>query len=60
MIRPFFLQSAILGMHSIQNHPMVVGGNIVARPMMYRLLLLTFIDSLMEERLFTSFNVSRI
>ncbi|XP_077225897.1 dihydrolipoyllysine-residue succinyltransferase component of 2-oxoglutarate dehydrogenase complex 1, mitochondrial-like [Tasmannia lanceolata] len=28
-------QSAILGMHSIVSRPMVVGGNIVARPMMY-------------------------
>jgi len=28
-------QSAILGMHSIQQRPMVVDGNIVARPMMY-------------------------
>jgi len=28
-------QSAILGMHKIQDRPMVVGGQIVARPMMY-------------------------
>ena len=28
-------QSAILGMHSIQKRPMVVGDDIVARPMMY-------------------------
>jgi 2-oxoglutarate dehydrogenase E2 component (dihydrolipoamide succinyltransferase) len=28
-------QSAILGMHSIQQRPMVVDGDIVARPMMY-------------------------
>ena len=28
-------QSAILGMHKIQERPMVVGGQIVARPMMY-------------------------
>jgi 2-oxoglutarate dehydrogenase E2 component (dihydrolipoamide succinyltransferase) len=28
-------QSAILGMHSIQQRPMVVGGEILARPMMY-------------------------
>lgn len=27
-------QSAILGMHSIVNRPMVVGGQIVSRPMM--------------------------
>lgn len=28
-------QSAILGMHTIQQRPMVVGGEVVARPMMY-------------------------
>jgi 2-oxoglutarate dehydrogenase E2 component (dihydrolipoamide succinyltransferase) len=28
-------QSAILGMHSIQQRPMVIDGDIVARPMMY-------------------------
>ncbi len=28
-------QSAILGMHSIKERPMVVDGNVVARPMMY-------------------------
>jgi 2-oxoglutarate dehydrogenase E2 component (dihydrolipoamide succinyltransferase) len=28
-------QSGILGMHKIQERPMVVGGQIVARPMMY-------------------------
>jgi 2-oxoglutarate dehydrogenase E2 component (dihydrolipoamide succinyltransferase) len=28
-------QSAILGMHSIQERPMVVGEEILARPMMY-------------------------
>ena len=28
-------QSAILGMHNIQQRPMVVDGEIVARPMMY-------------------------
>jgi 2-oxoglutarate dehydrogenase E2 component (dihydrolipoamide succinyltransferase) len=28
-------QSGILGMHKIQERPMVVGGNIEARPMMY-------------------------
>jgi 2-oxoglutarate dehydrogenase E2 component (dihydrolipoamide succinyltransferase) len=28
-------QSAILGMHKIQQRPMVVGGKIEARPMMY-------------------------
>ena len=30
-----FPQSAILGLHKIQERPMVVGGAIVARPMMY-------------------------
>ncbi len=29
------IQSAILGMHSIQKRPVVVGKDIVARPMMY-------------------------
>ncbi|GAB2272486.1 hypothetical protein Dimus_007310, partial [Dionaea muscipula] len=29
------LSSAILGMHSIVSHPMVVGGQVVPRPMMY-------------------------
>jgi len=28
-------QSAILGMHKIQERPMVLGGQIAARPMMY-------------------------
>ena len=28
-------QSAILGMHAIQQRPMVIEGDIVARPMMY-------------------------
>jgi 2-oxoglutarate dehydrogenase E2 component (dihydrolipoamide succinyltransferase) len=28
-------QSAILGMHKVQDRPMVVNGQIVARPMMY-------------------------
>jgi len=28
-------QSAILGMHAIQQRPMVVDGEVVARPMMY-------------------------
>jgi 2-oxoglutarate dehydrogenase E2 component (dihydrolipoamide succinyltransferase) len=28
-------QSGILGMHKIQDRPMVVGGQIVVRPMMY-------------------------
>lgn len=41
-------QSAILGMHSIQNRPMVVGGNIVARPMMY--IALTYDHRLIDGR----------
>jgi 2-oxoglutarate dehydrogenase E2 component (dihydrolipoamide succinyltransferase) len=31
----YFLQSAILGMHSIVSRPAVVGGNVVPRPLMY-------------------------
>eukprot|EP00252_Welwitschia_mirabilis_P002222 TRINITY_DN1211_c0_g2_i1.p1 TRINITY_DN1211_c0_g2~~TRINITY_DN1211_c0_g2_i1.p1 ORF type:complete len:502 (+),score=120.68 TRINITY_DN1211_c0_g2_i1:83-1588(+) len=41
-------QSAILGMHSIQNRPMVVKGNIVARPMMY--VALTYDHRLIDGR----------
>eukprot|EP00252_Welwitschia_mirabilis_P002223 TRINITY_DN1211_c0_g3_i1.p1 TRINITY_DN1211_c0_g3~~TRINITY_DN1211_c0_g3_i1.p1 ORF type:complete len:497 (+),score=95.90 TRINITY_DN1211_c0_g3_i1:174-1664(+) len=41
-------QSAILGMHSIQNRPMVVGGNIVPRPMMY--VALTYDHRLIDGR----------
>ncbi|KAK1360833.1 Dihydrolipoyllysine-residue succinyltransferase [Heracleum sosnowskyi] len=41
-------QSAILGMHSIVNRPMVVGGNIVARPMMY--IALTYDHRLIDGR----------
>uniref|UniRef100_A0A7N0U245 dihydrolipoyllysine-residue succinyltransferase n=1 Tax=Kalanchoe fedtschenkoi TaxID=63787 RepID=A0A7N0U245_KALFE len=41
-------QSAILGMHSIVSRPMVVGGNIVARPMMY--LALTYDHRLIDGR----------
>ncbi|KAA8526992.1 hypothetical protein F0562_008779 [Nyssa sinensis] len=41
-------QSAILGMHSIVNHPMVVGGNIVPRPMMY--IALTYDHRLIDGR----------
>uniref|UniRef100_A0A7N0TYC4 dihydrolipoyllysine-residue succinyltransferase n=1 Tax=Kalanchoe fedtschenkoi TaxID=63787 RepID=A0A7N0TYC4_KALFE len=41
-------QSAILGMHSIVTRPMVVGGNIVARPMMY--LALTYDHRLIDGR----------
>ncbi|XP_074272004.1 dihydrolipoyllysine-residue succinyltransferase component of 2-oxoglutarate dehydrogenase complex 1, mitochondrial-like [Silene latifolia] len=41
-------QSAILGMHSIVNRPMVVGGQIVARPMMY--VALTYDHRLIDGR----------
>lgn len=41
-------QSAILGMHSIVNRPMVVGGNIVPRPMMY--VALTYDHRLIDGR----------
>lgn len=43
-----FWQSAILGMHSIVNRPMVVGGNIVPRPMMY--IALTYDHRLIDGR----------
>ena len=41
-------QSAILGMHSIQKRPMVVGDDIVARPMMY--LALTYDHRIIDGR----------
>eukprot|EP01015_Nassula_variabilis_P029825 TRINITY_DN646_c0_g1_i11.p1 TRINITY_DN646_c0_g1~~TRINITY_DN646_c0_g1_i11.p1 ORF type:complete len:319 (+),score=81.41 TRINITY_DN646_c0_g1_i11:66-1022(+) len=41
-------QSAILGMHAIVNRPVVVGDNIVARPMMY--LALTYDHRLIDGR----------
>ncbi|KAL3644166.1 hypothetical protein CASFOL_012098 [Castilleja foliolosa] len=41
-------QSAILGMHSIVNRPMVVGGSIVPRPMMY--IALTYDHRLIDGR----------
>ena len=41
-------QSAILGMHSIQKRPMVVGDEIVARPMMY--LALTYDHRIIDGR----------
>ncbi|KAL6143900.1 hypothetical protein ACLB2K_054595 [Fragaria x ananassa] len=41
-------QSAILGMHSIVNRPMVVGGNVVSRPMMY--IALTYDHRLIDGR----------
>lgn len=44
----FFWQSAILGMHSIVSRPMVVGGEIVPRPMMY--IALTYDHRLIDGR----------
>ena len=41
-------QSAILGMHAIQQRPMVVGGEIAARPMMY--LALTYDHRIIDGR----------
>ncbi|RZC46219.1 hypothetical protein C5167_039188 [Papaver somniferum] len=41
-------QSAILGMHSIKSRPMVVGGNVVPRPVMY--IALTYDHRLIDER----------
>uniref|UniRef100_A0A0C9QVI8 dihydrolipoyllysine-residue succinyltransferase n=1 Tax=Wollemia nobilis TaxID=56998 RepID=A0A0C9QVI8_9CONI len=41
-------QSAILGMHSIQNRPVYIGGNIVPRPMMY--IALTYDHRLIDGR----------
>ncbi|XP_043688465.1 dihydrolipoyllysine-residue succinyltransferase component of 2-oxoglutarate dehydrogenase complex 2, mitochondrial-like isoform X2 [Telopea speciosissima] len=41
-------QSAILGMHSIVNRPMVVNGNVVPRPMMY--IALTYDHRLIDGR----------
>jgi 2-oxoglutarate dehydrogenase E2 component (dihydrolipoamide succinyltransferase) len=41
-------QSAILGMHKIQQRPMVVGGEILARPMMY--LALTYDHRIIDGR----------
>jgi 2-oxoglutarate dehydrogenase E2 component (dihydrolipoamide succinyltransferase) len=41
-------QSAILGMHKIQERPMVVGGQILARPMMY--LALTYDHRIIDGR----------
>lgn len=42
------MQSAILGMHSIVQRPMVVDGKIAARPMMY--LALTYDHRLVDGR----------
>lgn len=44
----FLWQSAILGMHSIVTRPMVVGGQIVPRPMMY--VALTYDHRLIDGR----------
>ncbi|KAF3572929.1 hypothetical protein F2Q69_00060690 [Brassica cretica] len=41
-------QSAILGMHSILNRPMVVGGEVMSRPMMY--IALTYDHRLIDGR----------
>jgi 2-oxoglutarate dehydrogenase E2 component (dihydrolipoamide succinyltransferase) len=41
-------QSAILGMHKIQERPMVVRGEILARPMMY--LALTYDHRIIDGR----------
>jgi 2-oxoglutarate dehydrogenase E2 component (dihydrolipoamide succinyltransferase) len=41
-------QSAILGMHKIQERPMVVDGAVVARPMMY--LALTYDHRIIDGR----------
>lgn len=48
MYYPKLWQSAILGMHSIVNRPMVVGGQVVARPMMY--IALTYDHRLIDGR----------
>ncbi len=49
-------QSAILGMHSIQQRPMVVDGEIMARPMMY--LALTYDHRIIDGREAVQFLVS--
>jgi len=49
-------QSAILGMHSIQQRPMVVNGEIVARPMMY--LALTYDHRIIDGKEAVQFVVS--
>jgi 2-oxoglutarate dehydrogenase E2 component (dihydrolipoamide succinyltransferase) len=49
-------QSAILGMHSIMQRPMVVDGDIVARPMMY--LALTYDHRIVDGREAVHFLVS--
>ena len=49
-------QSAILGMHSIQQRPMVVDGEIMARPMMY--LALTYDHRIIDGKEAVQFLVS--
>jgi len=49
-------QSAILGMHSIQQRPMVVDGDIIARPMMY--LALTYDHRIIDGKEAVQFLVS--
>ena len=49
-------QSAILGMHAIQQRPMVVDGDIVARPMMY--LALTYDHRIIDGKEAVQFLVS--
>ncbi|KAJ6979576.1 dihydrolipoyllysine-residue succinyltransferase component of 2-oxoglutarate dehydrogenase complex 2 [Populus alba x Populus x berolinensis] len=48
-------QSAILGMHSIVSRPMVVGGNVVPRPMMY--IALTYDHRLIDEPFINMINL---
>jgi 2-oxoglutarate dehydrogenase E2 component (dihydrolipoamide succinyltransferase) len=49
-------QSAILGMHKIQERPMAVGGEVVVRPMMY--LALTYDHRIVDGREAVQFLVS--
>ena len=49
-------QSAILGMHSIQERPVVVDGEIVVRPMMY--VALTYDHRIIDGREAVQFLVS--
>jgi 2-oxoglutarate dehydrogenase E2 component (dihydrolipoamide succinyltransferase) len=49
-------QSAILGMHKIQERPMVVNGEIVARPMMY--LALTYDHRIVDGKEAVQFLIS--
>jgi 2-oxoglutarate dehydrogenase E2 component (dihydrolipoamide succinyltransferase) len=49
-------QSAILGMHAIQDRPMVIDGDIVVRPMMY--LALTYDHRIIDGKEAVQFLVS--